>query len=350
MEVRTKAAVLYEPFQVGIEERDVPALSPDEVLVKVKAVGVCGSDVHYYQHGKIGRYVVEKPLILGHECAGIVAAVGKRVNRFAVGDRVAIEPGVACGTCAHCKAGMYNLCSDVQFMATPPVDGAFSQYVVHRQDFVYPIPDTLSFEAAAMAEPFSVGLHASMKVGLKPGQRVAVMGMGPVGLLTVAAAKAFGVTEIYVSDVEEKRLAKALEMGATHVLCADRENVPERIRELTGGIGVDVAFETAGNPHALQAALFSLSRGGNLSVIGLPVKREAGMDIPFIVDNEIRIQGVFRYANTYPLAIQLLSNGTVSVESLFTGKYPLEQAGEALERARTDKSNSVKVMVYPNGF
>lgn len=180
-----KAALMTEPHQISIVELPVPAIKPDEVLVKVMAVGICGSDLHYYEHGRIGTYVVEKPIILGHECAGIVAACGENVTRFNPGDRVAIEPGITCGRCDACKSGRYNLCPDVQFLATPPVDGAFCQYIAHREDFLFPIPDSLTFEEAALNEPFSVGIHALNRAGFKPGWDVAIIGMGPVGLTAV---------------------------------------------------------------------------------------------------------------------------------------------------------------------
>lgn len=345
-----KAAVMHKPYSISIEEVPTPELGPNEVLVKVMAVGICGSDLHYYEHGRIGRYVVEKPIILGHECAGFVAAAGERVTRLEVGDRVAIEPGVTCGNCEACKEGRYNLCPDVEFLATPPFDGAFVQYIKHREDFLFKIPDHLSFEEAAMNEPFSVGIHASKRAGLQPGSTVAIMGMGPVGLMAVVAAKAFGAKEIYVADLEPLRLEAAIKQGATKAINIHDNNPVELIRKWTRGRGVDVAFETAGNPKALQAALASIRRGGKLSIVGLPPQDEIPLNVPLIADNEIDIYGIFRYANTYPLGISFLASGIADVKSLITDRYPLEQTYEAMERARTNKSGSLKVMVYPNGL
>ncbi|NOU98042.1 alcohol dehydrogenase catalytic domain-containing protein [Paenibacillus sp. LMG 31456] len=342
-----KAALMTAPLQISVVELPVPEVEPDEVLVKVMAVGVCGSDIHYYEHGRIGPYVVKKPIILGHECAGIVVACGEKANRFSPGDRVAIEPGVTCGRCDACKQGRYNLCPDVQFLATPPVDGAFVQYIAHREDFLFPIPDHLSFEEAALNEPFSVGIHALRRAGFQPGQTVAIIGMGPVGLMAVAAAKSFGASRILVSDVEVNRLKAATLLGATDILLAGDDASAEIIR-LTNGVGVDVALETAGHPRALKTALSSLRRGGKLSIVGLPPVDEVGMQVPFICDNEIDIYGIFRYANTYPQGIQFLSSGLVDIQTMITDRYPLEQAQEAMERARTNKAGSLKVMVYPN--
>ncbi|MBX5436441.1 MAG: NAD(P)-dependent alcohol dehydrogenase [Alicyclobacillaceae bacterium] len=347
---RMRAAVLERPWQVEIREMAVPELGPYDVLIKVMAVGVCGSDVHYYEHGRIGDFVVEKPIILGHECAGVVAAVGSQVTRVKVGDRVAVEPGVTCGRCDACKSGRYNLCPDVAFLATPPYDGAFVEYFKHREDFVFPIPDHLSFEEAALVEPFSVGIHACKRAGVQAGSRVAVMGMGPVGLLTVVAARAFGAAEVYVSDLEPIRLEAARRLGATAAINVKEQDAAEAVRALTGGEGADVAIETAGNPKALQSALMSLRRGGRLAIVGLPAQDEIGLNVPFISSYEVDIFGIFRYANTYPQGIRFLASGRFDVKSLVTDRYPLEQAKDALERARTNKSGSLKVMVYPNGL
>ncbi|AJY74668.1 NAD(P)-dependent alcohol dehydrogenase [Paenibacillus beijingensis] len=344
-----KAAVMHGTREIRIEELPVPQIAPDEVLIKVMAVGICGSDLHYYTHGRIGKYVVEKPIILGHECAGEISAVGANVRQFQVGDRVAVEPGVTCGTCEACKEGRYNLCPDVQFLATPPVDGAFVQYIKMRADFVFPIPDSLSYEEAALVEPFSVGIHAAARTNLQPGSTIAIMGMGPVGLMAVAAAKAYGASRIIVTDLEPVRLQAAKQLGASHVINVREQNPDEVIHSITGGRGVDVAWETAGNPKALQSALASLRRGGKLAVVGLPAQDEIPLNVPFIADNEVDIYGIFRYANTYPKGIRFLASGIVDASKLVTDKYPLEQTQEAMERALNHKSECLKVIVYPNG-
>ncbi|MDO7905317.1 NAD(P)-dependent alcohol dehydrogenase [Paenibacillus sp. JX-17] len=344
-----KAAVMPKPGSIEIKEVPLPALQDHEVLVQVMAVGVCGSDLHYYEHGRIGRFVVEQPIILGHECAGIIAAVGGKVTRAAVGDRVAVEPGVTCGLCPDCKAGRYNLCPDVQFLATPPVDGAFVQYLAIREDMVFQIPDHLSFEEAALVEPFSVGIHAAVRSRLQAGETVAIMGMGPVGLMAAAAAKSYGAADIIVTDLEEVRLQAALKLGAAHAINVREQDAAAVIRELTGGIGVDVAWETAGSPRALQSALQSLRRGGRLAIVGLPAQDDIPLNVPLIADSELDIYGIFRYANTYRKGIRFLESGLVDASVLVTDRYPLDQTQEALERAIHNKNASLKVMVYPNG-
>ncbi|KRE35266.1 NAD(P)-dependent alcohol dehydrogenase [Paenibacillus sp. Soil522] len=345
-----KAAVMHNTREIKIEEYPVPQIGPDEVLIKVMAVGICGSDLHYYSHGRIGKYVVDKPFILGHECAGDIAAIGSNVQRFQVGDRVAVEPGVTCGRCDACKEGRYNLCPDVEFLATPPFDGAFVQYIKIREDFVFAIPDELSYEEAALVEPFSVGIHAANRTGLQPGSTIAIMGMGPVGLMAVAAAKAYGAATIIVTDLEPLRLEAAKQMGATHIINIREQDPLEEIKRITSGKGVDVAWETAGNPKALQSALGSLRRGGKLAIVGLPAQDEIPLNVPFIADNEVDIYGIFRYANTYPKGINFLSSGIVDANKLITDKFALEQTQEAMERALNQKSECLKIIIYPNGL
>lgn len=343
-----KAAVMHSEREISIETLPVPEINQDEVLIKVMAVGICGSDLHYYTHGRIGKYIVEKPFILGHECSGVITAIGSSVNQFKVGDRVAVEPGVTCGHCEACKEGRYNLCPDVEFLATPPFDGAFVQYIKMRQDFVFSIPDALSFEDAALIEPFSVGIHAAMRTKLQPGSTIAIMGMGPVGLMAVAAAKAFGAATIIVTDLEPFRLDAAKKLGATHVINIREQDALHEIKSITNGRGVDVAWETAGNPAALQSALTSVCRGGKLAIVGLPAQNEIPLDIPFIADNEIDIYGIFRYANTYPKGINFLASGIVDTSHLVTDRYSLADTHEAMERALNFKNECLKIMVYPN--
>jgi len=345
-----KAAMLKSPGHIEMEEIQVPKINGNDVLVKVMAVGVCGSDIHYYEHGRIGNYVVEYPMILGHECAGIVVDIGPDVKTLKVGDRVAVEPGVTCGLCEYCKSGRYNLCPKVEFLATPPIDGAFVQYIKHREDFLFKIPDSLSFEEAALIEPYSVGIHAAKRLQIKAGSTVAIMGMGPIGLTAVAAVKAFGVSQIIVTDLEENRLEAAKKLGADIAINVRTLDANQMIKEVTEGKGVDAAFETAGNPKALQSALKALKRGGKLAIIGLPAQAEIGLNIPFISEYEAEIHGIFRYANTYPQGIKFLSSGKSGLKSLITDRYPLEQTQEAMERARTNKAGSLKVVVYPNGY
>ena len=209
-----RASVLHGPGRITVEERRRPSPGPHEVLIRVNSVGICGSDTHYYEHGRIGRFVVEQPLILGHEASGVIEAVGENVTGRSVGQRVSIEPGVPDLSCPQCLAGRYNLCPEMRFFATPPIDGAFTELVVVHAAFAHPVPDTISDDAAALIEPLSVGIWACQKGGVTAGSRVLITGAGPVGLVSLQAALAFGAQKVYVSDVNPSRLALAAELGA----------------------------------------------------------------------------------------------------------------------------------------
>ncbi|WP_010677144.1 NAD(P)-dependent alcohol dehydrogenase [Bacillus timonensis] len=311
-------------------------------------IGVCGSDVHYYEHGKIGRYVVESPIILGHELAGEVVQVGEKVNNVVVGDRVAVEPGITCGRCEYCKSGRYNLCPDVQFMATPPVDGAWAEYVTVRSDFLFKLPDEMSYEEGALLEPLSVGMHAMSRGKVTPADRVLITGLGPIGLLAIQAAKAYGVNEIYASDVVPYRRELALEMGVSGVIDPLHGDIEAEVQRLTGGRGVNVVVESSGNHVAVSQTVKIVNRGGRVVLVGLPTATEIPIDITHLIDSEIDVYGVFRYANTYPASIQALSGGNLDVKRVITHKYALKDIKEAVEMARTQKDTSIKIMIYPN--
>ncbi|MFD0714583.1 NAD(P)-dependent alcohol dehydrogenase [Paenibacillus sp. GCM10027626] len=343
------AAVLTSTKKIEMQQTAIPVPKEDEVLIRLRAVGVCGSDVHYYEHGKIGRYVVEKPIILGHEASGEIVKTGANVPpHLQAGQRVAIEPGATCGKCEYCTSGRYNLCPHVEFLATPPYDGVFSEYAVVRADLVFPIPDDMSFETAALIEPFSVGLHAVRRGELQAGETVVIMGMGPIGLLTAANAKLAGAKTVIGVDLEQGRLDAALKLGATHVVNLRQYDLQEKVAEITAGQGVDVAIETAGNPKAVQGAIAAVKRGGRVVVVGMSPQDEVPVNMSLIVDSELDLRGVFRYHDTYPAAIEILSRKTIDIEQIITGKYALNETAAAFEKALGDKTNTLKLMVYPS--
>lgn len=345
---KMKAAVLDEPMSIVVREADIPTPKENEALVKVHCIGVCGSDVHYYEHGRIGRYVVEAPIVLGHEVAGEVVRVGKNVKNVAVGDRVAVEPGVACGRCDYCKTGKYNLCLDVVFLATPPVDGAWAEYIAMPSDYLFKLPETMSYEAGALLEPLSVGFHAMRRGRAKPFDRVLITGLGPIGLLAGQAARLFGVTEMYGTDVAPFRRRLALDMGFTAALDPAEDDVGERLAKLTGGAGITLVVETSGNARAIADTVRQVNRGGRIVFVGLPATDAVPMDMGALVDAELDVYGVFRYANTYPAAIQALQRAAVDLEKVVTHRFPLADIREAVETARTQKDTSIKVMIYPH--
>ena len=333
-----RVSVLNGPGDVAVVDRPVPRPGPAEVLVRVASVGVCGSDTHYYEHGRIGSYVVEQPLVLGHEASGVVTEVGEGVPADRVGQRVSIEPGVPDLTCEQCLAGRYNLCPDMRFFATPPIDGAFAEYVVVHEAFAHPVPDVIGDDAAALLEPLSVGIWACSKAKVSAGARVLVTGAGPIGLVALQCALAFGATDVAVSDVNPARLALARELGATAVVDA---------REGLAGLGrpPQVLLECSGHPPAIGEAIRALDRAGRGVLVGM-----GGDEIPLplstVQERELELTGTFRYANTWPTAIALVAAGRVDVDRLVTGTYRLDQAEEALTASRRDPA-SVKVVVRP---
>jgi L-iditol 2-dehydrogenase len=334
-----RAAVLRGPGDIAVEERPVPRPGAGEVVVRVRSVGVCGSDVHYYEHGRIGRFVVEAPLVLGHEASGEVTDVGPGVTRLAVGQRVAIEPGVPDLTCEQCLAGRYNLCPNMRFFATPPFDGALAQYVLVHEAFAHPVPDSVSDDAAALLEPLSVGIWACRKARVTAGDRVLVTGAGPIGLVCVQAALAFGATEVIVSDVNPARLALAKELGATAVIDA-RET---RVSDLPRPPGV--LLECSGYAPAIAEAIRALDRAGRGVLVGMG-SDEVAVPLPVVQERELELMGTFRYANTWPTAIALVASGRIDLDRLVTGTYRLDQTEEALTAARRDPQ-SVKAVVHP---
>ncbi len=331
-----RASILKSQGDMAMETLPLPQPDADQVLVQVAAVGVCGSDVHYYEHGRIGPYVVDHPLILGHELSGRIAAVGSAVDPARIGRRVAVEPQRPCRTCKQCKAGRYNLCPDMEFYATPPVDGAFAEYVTIQSDFAYDIPDSVSDEAAALIEPLSVGLWACERAEIKPGSRVLIAGAGPIGIIAAQAARAFGATEIYITDIADDRLEFALKHGATHALNPKTDSVD--------GLDVDAFIDASGAPQAVRAGIKAVAPAGRVILVGLGAD-DVELPVSFIQNREIWLSGVFRYTNTWPLAIQLIADGKVDLDILVTGKFSLSESEDALKAGK--QPGQLKAVVYP---
>jgi L-iditol 2-dehydrogenase len=336
--VANLVSVLDGRHAVRIEERAVPEPGADEVLVKIAAVGVCGSDVHYYEHGRIGDFVVDQPLVLGHEASGEVVALGPGAHRLSVGQRVALEPGVPCGRCARCRAGRYNLCPDVRFFATPPIDGAFARYVAINESFAYPVPDSMTDEQAALIEPFSVGLWAVRRAGVSPGDTVLVTGAGPIGLLAVQAARVAGAARIVVTDLSAGRRDLAARLGADEV-------VDPASGDDLAGLDADVLLECSGARAALRSGLGAVRGGGAAVLVGMGAD-EVTLPMSALQVREITVTGTFRYANTYPGAIALVAGGRVQLDPLVTGRYGLGQVEAALTVGSTGEG-TVKAVVYP---
>ena len=281
---KMKAAVMTDLMKVEIQEVEAPRPKPDEVLIKIEYVGVCGSDLHYYEHGRIGDFLVETPFILGHEAAGTVVETGSGVKDLKVGDRVALEPGKTCGKCEFCKSGKYNLCKDVIFFATPPVNGVFQEYVAHEEGLCFKLPENVSTMEGALIEPLAVGLHAALQGGATLGQTAVVTGTGCIGLCSLLSLKAMGVSKIIVVDIMEKRLQKALELGADYVINGKEEDAIERILELTNGKGFDIGIETAGSQITASQLIKSAKKGSTIVFVGYSASGEMTLPIGTALD------------------------------------------------------------------
>ena len=342
---KMKAAVMTDLMKVEIQEVEVPKPKPDEVLIKIEYVGVCGSDLHYYEHGRIGDFLVETPFILGHEAAGTVVETGSGVKDLKVGDRVALEPGKTCGKCEFCKSGKYNLCKDVIFFATPPVNGVFQEYVAHEAGLCFKLPENVSTMEGALVEPLAVGLHAASQGGATLGQTAVVTGTGCIGLCSLLSLKAMGVSKIIVVDIMEKRLQKALELGADYVINGKDEDAVERIMELTDGKGFDLGIETAGSQITASQLIKAAKKGSTIVFVGYSASGEMTLPIGMALDKELNFKTVFRYRNIYPMAIEAVSKGQIKVKDIVTNYFELDDIQNALDTCVKDKANVVKGVI-----
>lgn len=339
------ASYMVETHSMYYKEIPMPSPAPHEVVVKIEYCGICGSDVHFYNHGRIGDFVVEGDFTLGHEVAGTVHAVGSGVKTLAPGDRVALEPGITCGKCEFCKSGKYNLCPDVVFFATPPVQGALQSYVAHPADLCFKLPENVSTKEGALVEPLAVGLHAAKQGGVSLGDKVVILGAGCIGLVTLMACKAFGASEVVVIDLFQKRLDYAMKMGATHVVNASTENVEERVLSLLGDRGADVVLETAGAARTIgQTALFA-KRGGTVVLVGLAPESVLDYNFAAVMNKELSIQSVFRYRNLYPTAIAAIADGSINVEQIVTHEFTFDDAKDAFETVIEQAQDVVKGII-----
>ena len=337
-----RVAVLNRPGEVELVDRPAPEPGPHEVLVRVRAVGVCGSDTHYYDHGRIGRFVVEEPLVLGHESSGVIEAVGEHVDPARVGQRVSIEPGVPCRSCQQCLAGRYNLCPDMVFHATPPVDGTLAELVTLHEAFAHPVPDSVSDEAAALLEPLSVGIWACRKGGVGPGSRVLVTGAGPIGIVAAQVARASGAAEVVVADVNPHRLAAAAELGASRTVDTSATTLEQAYAALPAP---EVLLECSGHPGATADGIRALAPAGVAVLVGMGGD-ELPLPLSVVQERELTVTGTFRYANTWPTAIALVATGQVDLDAMVTARFPLAETEQALTASRKDP-RALKAVVLP---
>ena len=345
MEKKMKVAVMNGVGKMGFVEREIPQPADNEVLVKLEYVGICGSDMHYYETGRIGDYVVEPPFVLGHEPGGVVVEVGKNVTHLKVGDRVALEPGKTCGHCEYCREGKYNLCPDVVFFATPPVDGVFQEYVAHEAALCFKLPENVDTLEGALIEPLAVGFHAANQGGAHAGQTAVVFGAGCIGLVSMMALKAEGVSRVYVVDIMQKRLDKAMELGATGVINSMNTDVQEEIGRLTEGKGVDLVIETAGMEVTTRQAIHVTKKGATIVLVGYSKTGEMSLPLSVSVDKELTFKTVFRYRHIYPMAIEAVASGKVNLKGIVSNIFNFDDIQAAMDKSVSDKANIVKSVV-----
>lgn len=341
-----KTAYLTEKEKIEIRKEEIPALKMGEVLIRIHSIGICGSDVSYYTKGATGLGSLTYPHILGHECAGEIAAVGSGVSHVAVGARVAIEPGVPCGTCEYCRTGRYNLCESIAFMSSaikrPGGEGGMAEYVIRPAAYVYRIPECMTYDQGALLEPVSVAIHAVRRSGIKPGQSAAILGCGPIAGCILLVLNACGVTDVWMTDVIEQRTEFMKSLGAKDVLRADRLRGDE-LKEICRD-KVHAVFDTSCNETALNAALHWLKKGGSMVLVGVPAEARQ-IDLPTVFSRELSLISTFRYANTYPEAIALIEGGKLKPEVLISHWFDFENADEAMKKASFKKDDVMKIMI-----
>lgn len=342
--MENRIAYLTGKQQMEMKTGTTEKMRDDAVMVKVEHVGICGSDVGFYETGMVGPDPVPFPIILGHECAGTVVSVGSDVKKIKVGDKVCLEPGVPCGSCEFCRSGRYNLCRQVDFMAAPPfAHGALQEYVVHPEAFTYKLPDNLDTLDGAMMEPFSVGFHAAERGGAEYGKKIVVLGSGCIGLMTIMACRLMGAVDIAAVDLFPERLEMAKKVGASVVINASETDAVRTVNSLFAD-GADIVYETAGSAATTRQAGAIVKPGGTICLVGM-----AHSEIPFdffeLILKEVTVNCVFRYRNSYPKVIDAVSRGLVRPKDVVTDIFPFAETPKAFETSLNRKKEIVKAVI-----
>ncbi|KLU63038.1 sorbitol dehydrogenase [Peptococcaceae bacterium CEB3] len=342
--VTMRAAVLYAPGDLRIEQIPVPRISRNQVLVNVKAVGICGSDLHLYNNGRIADSIMNEPLILGHEAAGEIVAIGEDVTALQCGDRVVMEPGISCGECEFCQRGEYNLCRFQAFKGIPSTQGCMTEFVAIPWRYAHKLPPQIDHEEGTVIEPLAVALQGLAEGQVRAGQSVAILGGGTIGLMALQAALALGAGPVIVVDLYTKRLDLAKNLGAAHVVNACIEDPVHRILELTNQLGTDVVLETSGTAAAAAQTVRIVRRGGTVVLVGVGAG-EVSFNVDLITRSRLKLTGTFRYANQFPVALSLAKSGKVDLCSIITHRFPLERTQEALEISKSQRDSTIKTLV-----
>ena len=345
-DLKNKGAFMDKIDHFVINEIPVPEITPDQVLIRVEYVGICGSDVHYFHDGRCGTFVVgEEPFMLGHECAGTIVEVGSEVKNLVAGDRVCVEPGITCGKCEHCKSGEYNLCPDVKFLATPPIQGCNEGYLAFPAELCYKLPDNMSTRVGALIEPLSTCMYSARLSEVTVGDTVVILGAGCIGLLIMMCCKARGASKVIICDLENIRLEKAKELGADYTVNSREADVLAEVERLTNGRGADIVIEAAGNKVTIAQTPFLVRQGGLILLVGMSAEEEITYNFGQIMAKEARIKSQFRFVNTFPTAIAAVESGLIPLEKIVTHEFSFNDIQKAYETCIYDKSNVVKALV-----
>ncbi len=341
-----KALILKEKRKLGIEDVQIDEkLTPDDVRIQIRNVGICGSDVHYYLHGRIGDFIVGKPMILGHEASGVVLEVGKNVEHLKTGDRVCMEPGIPSSGSAATLSGLYNLDPAVKFWATPPIHGCMRETVIHPGNFTFKLPDNVSLEEGALVEPFAIGVYSANTAGIQPGDTALVFGAGTMGIVTTLAALSSGCSRVILADVKKKKLEIVHKSFPGNITCveSEKEALDEAVFSLAPE-GVDIVFEASGSPAAIGGFVRYLRPNGRAVMIGMP-QAPAPFDVVAAQAKEIRVMHIFRYRNMYPRTIRLIAAGTLKAKPLITHFFDFKDALKAFEFVAGMPEDAIKTMV-----
>jgi D-xylulose reductase len=344
-----QALVLEATRELALRDIDLPQdLGAQDVRIRIHTVGICGSDLHYYTHGRIGPFKVEAPMVLGHEASGTIIEVGSDVTQLKVGDRVCMEPGIPRLDSPATLRGLYNLDPSVRFWATPPIHGCLTGSVVHPAAFTYRLPDNVSFAEGAIVEPLSIGLQAATKARMKPGDTAVVIGAGTIGAMTALAALAGGAARVILADVVAEKLTHFANNPAVITVDVTQQALTDVVQQVTEGWGADVVFEASGHAGVYQTLLDLVCPGGCAVLVGMPPEPVA-LDLVTMQTKEVRLESVFRYANIFPRALALLSSGMIDVKPFISRSFPFSRGIEAFEEAARGRPQDVKIQIEMEG-
>ncbi|KAF7265768.1 sorbitol dehydrogenase-like isoform X1 [Rhynchophorus ferrugineus] len=343
------AAILYGKNDLRMEQRPIPTILPNQVLLQMEVCGICGTDVHFLEDGKLGSWSIDKPIVIGHEASGTILECGSSVKHLKIGDKVAVEPQSSCRMCIYCKTGNYHMCPNLYFCAAPPNDGNLCRYYAHDADFCHKLPCNLDLEHGCLMEPLAVGVHGCKKGHITSGDFVLIIGAGPVGLASLLASRAYGASTIIVVDIDDFKLEKSIEMGADCAINVNGLNEHDAVQKIHDifGEAPNKTLECCGFKEALRIGLLATRSCGKMVLLGLG---ETDVQLPIMesVYKEIDVIGAIRYANDYQNAIDMVAKGKVDPKPLITHHFKLEDAVKAYETAAKREEKYIKIVIHAN--